>query len=463
MQNRISLKAVRKITDFFTSTRPKQVQTRDKRPIDITSTQLKILQLNSQKKITSMDALDKLSKNSDLFIILGSEPSAPKGYINGLTGKHTKVHTTDHFPLQPRAYICAHKRLDVWPVTELCSRDFSTVMLDTHIPGNKRYLIQSVYWWNPPVNSDHNIPKEILGAIKMAKDQGLKLLISGDFNAHNQIWGDKELDTRGQNVEDLIIRENLSLENRGYLPTYQTQVASRNIDLTITNDAMKNEVKNWTVTREMVHSDHKLITYNLSIPKKEEVYIQDLNTLKLDLMSAEIETEVKKLSQKLPERWSTKTMENTLDTFYKIVDTAITNNSDKKKDTTRDPPVKWRTPEVKAQRQIVRTKLHIWQKNRSEENREAWKKEEYLYNDICKHAKRNQSEKEAAACDSPKDLVDLIKRLEKHSNNEIGLLKKPNGILATTPEESIKILCDTHFYQSKDNTGQNQTVQTKQI
>ena len=45
-------------------------------------------------------------------------------------------------------------------------------------------------------------------------------------------------------------------------------------------------------------------------------------------------------------------------------------------------------------------------------------------------------------------MAKLTRALENHPKHELGLLKDAHGILASTPEESLKILCDIHFHQS---------------
>ena len=51
--------------------------------------------------------------------------------------------------------------------------------------------------------------------------------------------------------------------------------------------------------------------------------------------------------------------------------------------------------------------------------------------------------------ETPKDMAKVAKALQRKVRKDIGLLRRPDGHLAVTPEESLDILCDTHFYKSK--------------
>ena len=47
-----------------------------------------------------------------------------------------------------------------------------------------------------------------------------------------------------------------------------------------------------------------------------------------------------------------------------------------------------------------------------------------------------------------KDMAKQTRSLKNHPKHELGLLKDAHGVLAATPEASLKIICDIHFNQS---------------
>lgn len=74
------------------------------------------LQINNQKRIMSSQEIMRLAETSSSFCIMGQERSTYGFNVTGLNSRHTIIQAAVE---KPRAYICCHKYLNVWPVESL--------------------------------------------------------------------------------------------------------------------------------------------------------------------------------------------------------------------------------------------------------------------------------------------------------------------------------------------------------
>ena len=82
--------------------------------------------------------------------------------------------------------------------------------------------------------------------------------------------------------------------------------------------------------------------------------------------------------------------------------------------------------------------------------KKLWRRNQYEYNNIIRRAKAEDKKGKLEKTITGKDMAKLTKSLQNHPKHELGLLKDAHGILAATPEDSLKILCDIHFHQSTE-------------
>jgi ribonuclease HI len=97
--------------------------------------------------------------------------------------------------------------------------------------------------------------------LKLSKD--IRMLIGGDFNSKSTLWGNKENETKGDMVIELLVANNLHIANDGILPTYESANGISFVDLTIVTMNLKNFLVNWVVEPELDFSDHRGINYQL--------------------------------------------------------------------------------------------------------------------------------------------------------------------------------------------------------
>ena len=82
-----------------------------------------------------------------------------------------------------------------------------------------------------------------------------------DSNAHSDIWGHNN-NRRGTELVDYILQEGLELHNKGKENTYECSTGKSIIDITLSWN-LKTGLTNWKVYKELNHSDHNTIKFQL--------------------------------------------------------------------------------------------------------------------------------------------------------------------------------------------------------
>ncbi len=80
----------------------------------------------------------------------------------------------------------------------------------------------------------------------------IPLIVGADSYAHSVLWGCEETNKRGEELEELILRFNLNVANRGGEFTFSTSRANSIIDSTLVNSLTSNSLfpRNWRVLSE---------------------------------------------------------------------------------------------------------------------------------------------------------------------------------------------------------------------
>ncbi|XP_035219855.1 uncharacterized protein LOC118192946 [Stegodyphus dumicola] len=90
-------------------------------------------------------------------------------------------------------------------------------------------------------------------------------VITGDFNAHHQMWHYNNTDNRGHTLADFIATHNLYIHNLSSdTPTFETTNDKGWIDLTLSTLSISNKIQEWKVLDDPRHADHNYILFELS-------------------------------------------------------------------------------------------------------------------------------------------------------------------------------------------------------
>jgi hypothetical protein len=226
-----------------------------------TLTQFK--QINLQKSGLASGNLAKSMINWSklpLFVLM-QEPAVQKGgSISGLP-KGTQVFAGK----TPRAAIAATRDLNAWAMDDFTTNDIAACLWLTGQEEVPEIIIMSIYF---------DINKEVISCdvtrlLDYAELKQLPVILGADSNAHSKLWGCEQNNARGNDFEEILSRWNLSINNIGLVPTFQTVRASSIIDVTLTSYTLFDRILGWEVSEKNFDSDHKCVQFELNLTQPE--------------------------------------------------------------------------------------------------------------------------------------------------------------------------------------------------
>lgn len=132
--------------------------------------------------------------------------------------------------------------------------------------GNREVILINCYC--PPRETINTEISKIENLIGKFKDS--EILIMGDFNAKNELWGSHTTDEKGEKILELLVAYNLTLLNeKNSPPTFKTSRAKGWIDLSIATSELHKHLKVWEVLKIPNYSDHryiKVVFGNVNVP-----------------------------------------------------------------------------------------------------------------------------------------------------------------------------------------------------
>lgn len=161
-------------------------------------------------------------------------------------------------------------------------------------------------------------------------------MLLGDFNSHNPIWGSKNINQKGKDLEKLILKHNLCIFNT-HTPTYMCPYSGKYsaIDLTLSDPSIFMDFS-WSTFDDTCRSDHfPIILESLILEKQSSItinnqqpnYVGKTNPARWSLKKANWEGFKKKCKQLLIE---TEGIENSIEHFTNTLRTIATEYIPKK-------------------------------------------------------------------------------------------------------------------------------------
>ncbi len=163
------------------------------------------------------------------------------------TGNNSKIYCLS----PPLSSVCRERawaaviininRINYWPIDSVLTRDVAAIAIP--FSSTMTVFLASGYL-NITVQS---IPQELQEVVDLCRSEKMPLIMGNDSNAHSTLWG--KIDTRGELVENWLMRNNIYLVNRGCVPTFVPLNGSRAtiIDLTIVNEWAYDLTTDWQV------------------------------------------------------------------------------------------------------------------------------------------------------------------------------------------------------------------------
>ena len=167
-----------------------------------------IYQLNVNRSILPCKELLDQTKDLSPFIIAVTEPPSftkvlgtneTRNNTYGLDNKHISI---NRYTPNRRSILYCHSSLPIWPETRFSARDLAVAIWSKPFPNVQQIALLSYHW----ACDEPNISPLLLNCIDTYNSAGIPIILMTDSNAHSSAWGDKKTDSRGEQLEDLLIR-----------------------------------------------------------------------------------------------------------------------------------------------------------------------------------------------------------------------------------------------------------------
>ncbi len=329
----------------------------------------------------------------------------------------------------PRAYIIVSSSLKAVTIDSLTTKDTCAVQVTS---GKETLILISTYL-------DYNHPEVIYDfdkCINYALSKNMPFVLGMDSNAHSQMWGCPDSNTRGVKLEEFFCQKGLSLHNQGTTPTFSCSRGNSIIDLTLTDMSLNDRINDWKVHMEDYFSDHRLISFQLQVNKPDKMFFRSYSKTDWKLFAGFLS----KSHWEIPKYWTKPILEEECYAFTTKLQEALEKFCPMKPVPSKKKPPPWWIPDLVNLKSKVRKAYKAYRNNsQSEEALSNYKKLRQEYICAIKKAKKASWHKFI----SEVDIYLLNKILKSKDSKKVSLMQHGNSILDA--DESLELLMETHF------------------
>ena len=366
-------------------------------------------------------------------------------------------------PETPRAAIICSNHLNMWPISELCSRDMAVGLLKGSKLGDM-YVV-SLYC---DQEAKRAVPPQFKKFRKLARKEKRQVLVFMDSNAHSEtLWSSKSTDSRGREWENFIENDReLTISNIGDHFTFMSKRGQTIIDVTLSTPRLAERISQWGVVDSVPNSDHLSIEMILHL---EGVWTPPPATwnfrskdFKREAFTAGMEARSKKVTHS--RFWDPTDLDNNGQSFIDDMTQTADETAPLTSRSTNIARAGWFDAEckrlLKRCRQI-RHYLRQWTRRRRRRglpdfpaNKQKYTWEDYIdcrraFRRRCRRVKRKHWRRFIAGVNDNETVAKLSKRLHRNASAELSCFRHPSGNRCT-PAETVQQLKDTHFPKSLD-------------
>lgn len=310
----------------------------------------------------------------------------------------------------------------------------------------KEIVLCSIYFPSDTKTSEM-ITKELISLVSHCNNKRKELIIGCDSNAHNEVWGSKRTNVRGEMLMDFILENGLQLMNIGCEPTFMPDPLNPNhrssiIDLTLATRGIAELIHDWKVLNIDSHSDHRWIDFKLA----SENIAPELKRNKRSTNWDKFLTELNGLEnlKNLDIDMSTDELDKAASTLNSILIRAF-NKACKKRIKVKFRKQPWFNGELQALRKKVRDAFRAGQSSGDPALKSCYKKLRDSYRKKCHKAKRTDWRRRMENLEKVNDTSRLQKFMENGPQKLMSTIKKPDGSFTSDIVETQQVLMETHF------------------
>ena len=382
------------------------------------------------------DELDSLQT----YIVLVQEPWICRGTIKGSPPTANKYIGVGRQG-KPRACIYTSKDLDAWMLPQYSNADVVTISIN-NLQGiiPKTVIFSSVY-----MAEENAAPPQIVEELTIyCKQNNLSLVIGCDANAHHVAWGSSDTNERGEALIEFIASTDLAWCNKGHKPNFVTRNRKEVLDITLATPEVFLKIKDWTVSDKPSLSDHKMITFYLTIAKPVDHWYRNVRKTNWKDYKEFLPAEVIKL---LPwgEISSIVELDSKAEAFTKSMENAYNKSCPLKKAGNKHKPNPWWNDELAFLRRETRRLGRKAERSDQEADWDAFKESRKAYKKEIRKSARQSWRELCEQTEGIPPLARLYKILKWDSNSQLGSIEKSDGSFTNSPEETLQCMLDIHL------------------
>ena len=394
------------------------------------------IQLNLGKRQTAASSLHKELKANQICLL--QEPVVRRGSIGNVPKTHKQFvpFTKD----RPRAAALLPKDLGKQTMVLAGLSSGDNITLRSKISKELSIIMASIY-----MDNTKDIPSDLITRIASYSEREKLPLIAGvDSNAHHVAWGHGSTNARGRSLLQTLSANNLIICNTGSTPTFVGNLGHSVIDLTICNPLGYNLIKDWKVEKGKSLSDHEAITFNIALGNQVSLATRSPSKCDWHLYQQLIEAEF----TRNPFWFKPVSTAADLDARQLFISDILRRSFNAACPITRGTirsSVPWWTAELTKSKQSAKALRRKANRTRNNQDWVLYREANRMYSKLLKQARRKNWKQ---FCDNLKGTNSLarihkILNLDKSSTGSLNSVRKPNGELTSTPEDTLKVISDT--------------------
>lgn len=392
---------------------------------------IRMAQINLQRSRTVTNDYMEYMIRKEIDITFIQEPYVFQNRITNLNKEWNAIYNTQD--KQILSIIIGRNNISMISLQQYCTTNIVVAIIKI---GNREIMLISIY--APPkkdIKDSIRIIEDIIG-----DDKGKEIIIAGDFNSKSMLWHSKNIDERGQRIEEMINRHDFHVLNQeGFLYTYDSVHGQENIDVVMSTNKVRQEIENWKVLESI--SDHNILTWEWNPVCKDRIN----NERRLHLYVRDwkqVNNEIKK------ERNKWKKIDELNDRITKMTEGVV--NACKRwirKDgnNTNYGKVWWWTSELTRKRSIVNKCSRKYRRccpcQARDDYKETYKKERREYKNMIKNHMWDKW-REFVQVENNKNVWNMSEKIvrRKVKKKEVISSIMINGVYTTTIHETYKKL-----------------------
>ena len=406
---------------------------------------LRCIQVNLHHAKGASSVLGRRFTKERLTAALIQEPWIHGNKILGLSTNNGRL-IYCNTQSKPRTAILLNKEANFSPITEFIQRDIVAINLEVPTAGgSQEIVVASAYF---PGDKDEIPPPEVAALVRYCRTANKPFLIGCDANAHHTIWGSTDDNNRGEYLLEYLTSNHVIVCNEGNTPTFSNAIRQEVLDLTLCSASLAEKIKNWHVSDEPSLSDHRhIIFYIEASPLTRE---QFRNPRKTNWNLYKDHLTMSRTSCHINIRTPAELDIAAGDLQFRITEAFTANCPLTKRTACRDVP--WWNDSLSNLRREARRKFN---RAKITSNWDDYRASLTKYNAALRKAKRESRIKFCERIQTLPEATRLQKAMSKDHTNGLGQLKKQDGTLTATTEETLGVLMHTHFPGSTVTVGPN--------